>query len=700
MPRTGPSEWRTRCLRRISSLHFVNRETVIATVSRWIQSSTEAWRVCFQVITLLALIHLATQTWYALPILFDNGAAASITSWQTVRRLYLFLTGGVALAAIVSLHVQIQGLVGLDGIVPFPQHAGDRIQRFPPEEALLSWDHISKHRMRWFPRCMNILESRWWAWGVNVDRSKPFSWWKNHSCGFTDAKVTQLCWIGEVMSLLFMALSLIDGLSLRFLYQNGNVTVGIGIELLLGIVRVLALLVVTLCYRILKGVSNVFTALQWDILLIEANLLAVPLALPLLPNCWLPALLLPQQICAFKCLFGSGVVKRRSRCPRWATSTAMDLHYETQPLPHMLSWYAHALPHWWHAQECWIAFLVQLPLTMLQWGTWHCRLAGFLAYGSLMFAISATGNYGFFNIQVQSLAVSILDDSLIPFSLPTPVDIVPSSVAVVLLPFIMIFGMWIAAACGLSMLQLPRMEGIVNVTSGSRMEKIFYAAQHAHEALHPLGIGHSYGPFAGMTTFRWELIFEFSNDNEHWIPIEFPYKPGCIDTKPQWMPLGHFARLDWRLWFVPLGFGRGRWELPDWVESFIKGLLRGSEHVAGLTMNKEAILSMKPTRVRVSVWDYHFASCDPTVHQCAQVTITRAERDAACLNSKQSSSKWQPASQVSSVTSFSSRYDQQKDTPTEWGRWWYRRLVGHYGIYFLRDGELQFSRASSMCTRY
>merc|ERR1719446_275999 len=102
-----------------------------------------------------------------------------------------------------------------------------------------------------------------------------------------------------------------------------------------------------------------------------------------------------------------------------------------------------------------------------------------------------------------------------------------------------------------------------------------------------------------MTTFRWELIFELSSDALTWTQLEFPYKPGCIDTPPQFMPIGHFARLDWRLWFVPLSMGRGFWDMPDWVEGFILQLLRGSEDVAGLTRQGKTISERPPKYVRV-----------------------------------------------------------------------------------------------------
>jgi len=253
---------------------------------------------------------------------------------------------------------------------------------------------------------------------------------------------------------------------------------------------------------------------------------------------------------------------------------------------------------------------------------------------------------------------------------------------------------------------MPRLSNVVCPAKGSPAERALGVAQRAQEALSSLGVGQCYGPFPGMTTFRWELIFELSADGEDWTQLEFPYKPGCINTRPRWMPLGHFARLDWRLWFVPLGMGRGRWDVPEWVEGFVAQLLQGSEPVARLTMHAEAITTAPPKFVRISVWDYHFSSCDPTVHCCPQVATTRQERDKAY----NVANWWQPptpACKCSDNDVWENSHSNgagdcisddigapwlgKEAQPTaEWGRWWYRRLVSRCGVYHLQEGQLHF----------
>ena len=86
--------------------------------------------------------------------------------------------------------------------------------------------------------------------------------------------------------------------------------------------------------------------------------LSVPGALPLsLPPCiWCLHLLL------FKLMFSSGVCKLRSNCPSWRSLTAMTYHYQTQPLPHVLSWHAHGLPVWVHRRSAYVTLVLELPV--------------------------------------------------------------------------------------------------------------------------------------------------------------------------------------------------------------------------------------------------------------------------------------------------------------------------------------------------
>ena len=96
--------------------------------------------------------------------------------------------------------------------------------------------------------------------------------------------------------------------------------------------------------------GQTFFSFQWDTLLLEAGFLAIWLApLTLSPRAERrapvrrPALWLLWWL-LFRLMFESGVVKLSSGDPTWADLTALRYHFETQPLPTWIGWYAHQLP--------------------------------------------------------------------------------------------------------------------------------------------------------------------------------------------------------------------------------------------------------------------------------------------------------------------------------------------------------------------
>src|SRR3954468_17143216 len=62
----------------------------------------------------------------------------------------------------------------------------------------------------------------------------------------------------------------------------------------------------------------------------------------------------------FRIYFESGVVKLASGEPQWRDLTAMDKYYETGPLPTWIGWYAHQLPHSFHAATALLTLVIEL----------------------------------------------------------------------------------------------------------------------------------------------------------------------------------------------------------------------------------------------------------------------------------------------------------------------------------------------------
>ena len=117
-------------------------------------------------------------------------------------------------------------------------------------------------------------------------------------------------------------------------------------------------------------VGGTFLHFQWDILLLEAGLLAV-LAAP--GRCGRqqssgsqdPVTMFLVRWLLFRMMFASGVVKLTSGCEAWWGLTAMPTHYSSQCLPSPLAWHASLAPAWLHKLSTLATFVIEIPLTFL-----------------------------------------------------------------------------------------------------------------------------------------------------------------------------------------------------------------------------------------------------------------------------------------------------------------------------------------------
>jgi hypothetical protein len=167
-----------------------------------------------------------------------------------------------------------------------------------------------------------------------------------------------------------------------------------------------ALVLLHVLYASLLAVGQAFLSFQWDILLLECSALAALLAAPrTLPTslAWAPRLAL------FKLMLASGAVKVQSRCPTWSQLSALEYHFATQPLPTPLAWHASALPRGLLRLSVAAALAAEGPAAWLL----LCPLRGARGAGvalQMLFQLSicASGNYTFFNALTCVLALACL----------------------------------------------------------------------------------------------------------------------------------------------------------------------------------------------------------------------------------------------------------------------------------------------------
>jgi predicted DCC family thiol-disulfide oxidoreductase YuxK len=464
---------------------------------------------------------------------------------QLSQFLFLRALGLIYFVAFVSLWSQASGLIGHDGILPVHD--------------------LVRGAQRVFD-----------ANGIGLDRYRllPTLSWLAPSDGFLMFQ----CAAGTLLSL----------------------------ALVIGLMQVPSLILLWLLYLSLAVAGREFFGFQWDNLLLETGFLAIfiaPLALGPRPrqgarDTRLARVLL--HLLLFKLMFSSGSVKLSSGDPTWRDLGALTFHYETQPLPTWLAWYAHQLPSWWQHLSCAVMFGIELGAPFFILAPRRPRMLAGAAIALLQILILITGNYTFFNGLTLALCLLLLDDAALR-------RVVPARIA-----------RWITGSAREARAgRLERWRGyvtigiaiiVVPISLGQALRST--GAQLAWTApietvegwLDPLRTISSYGLFAVMTTERKEIVVEGSDDGRTWLPYAFRYKPGDVRRRPTWVA-PHQPRLDWQMWFAALGSYRDN----RWFVSFCHRLLLGSTSVLTLLANNP-FPTHPPRYVRAELFDYTFTN--------------------------------------------------------------------------------------------
>jgi hypothetical protein len=378
---------------------------------------------------------------------------------------------------------------------------------------------------------------------------------------------------------------------------------------LAGIAPAPLLLLLWALYLSLCGVGRDFLAFQWDVLLLEAGLLAVffapwsvsprlahhgavnPVALALL--WWL----------LFRLMFESGVVKLSSGDPAWRDLTALQYHYFTQPLPNPLSWFAHQLPAWFHRLSTAGMYAAEIALPLAVCGPRPLRLLAAAGMALFQLLIFSTGNYNFFNLLTIALCFTLVDDSVWRRVLPDRLLDWLGDPAARASP-----GWTLAALLPVALVALLVGLAQVHRSLDPRADSWRWI-QRLEARLAPLRSLNPYGLFRVMTRERPEILIEGSDDGADWRPYVLRHKAGPLARRPPWAA-PHQPRLDWQMWFAALGSYR----TTPWVESLLARLLEGSPQVLAL-LAQNPFPERPPRYARATLWSYRFT--------------TRAERRAS-----------------------------------------------------------------------
>jgi lipase maturation factor 1 len=437
--------------------------------------------------------------------------------------IFLRAVALIYLIAFLSLDVQVKGLIGSHGILP----------------------------------AKDFLDYAYQKIGSRAYTVVPTIFWLKS----TDLFLQIVCWSGVVFSVL----------------------------LFIGFAQPLMLLLLWMLYLSLSSVCRDFLSFQWDVLLLETGFLAIFLS-PLRIFSWrfsqpTGLILFLQRWLLFRLMFSSGVAKLLSGDTTWRNLTALNYHYETQPLPTWIGWYFNHLPQSFHKASVVMMFVIELILPFLIFAPRRIRMISFCGMIALQILILLTGNYAFFNLLTISLCILLLDDAFYSAKVRENFKIAklqwPKLIIVPVFIFLLI-------------------ASLIQMSGTMRSDVMPYSMLRWFEYAEPFRTVNRYGLFAVMTTSRPEIIVEGSEDQIEWKAYEFKYKPGDLKRKPSFVE-PHQPRLDWQMWFAALG----NYQENPWFISFCQKLLEGSPDVLEL-LAKNPFPSKPPHYLRAMVYQYHF----------------------------------------------------------------------------------------------
>ncbi len=454
------------------------------------------------------------------------------------RWIFLKGLGCIYLFAFLSLWVQIQGLLGSNGILPIDRY-------------------LSNIQLQIGFKSYTLL---------------PTLFWLNSSDFFLHI----LCGIG----------------------------VGLSLLLIVGYIPTLCLTTLWVLYLSLVTIGQVFLSFQWDVLLLETGFLAIFISsLRIKDNInanssyhslyiWLLRWLL------FRLMFASGYVKLVSD-EVWRNLTALNFHYETQPLPTLFGWYIHQLPEWFHKASTFFMFGVELVIPFLVFAPRRLRTLGSFILIGLQLSIILTGNYCFFNLLTILLCLLLIDDitwkKLIPKRFIHTRPIIDKSLRTTSRICL------VSLAILLFSLSCLRFTG--QLLPETKIRELVWKTPL--QWITPFHLVNTYGLFADMTETRPEIVIEGSNDRINWIPYEFKWKPGDLSESPKWVA-PHQPRLDWQMWFAAL---RGNVRNTPWFLNFMEELLRGNQDVVNL-LKENPFPNAPPKYLRANLYNYEFTDIE------------------------------------------------------------------------------------------
>lgn len=260
----------------------------------------------------------------------------------------------------------------------------------------------------------------------------------------------------------------------------------------------------------------------------------------------------------FRLMFASGAVKLVSGDESWSNLTALNYYYQTQPIPPWTAWYFHQFPVWFHKMSVTGMFFIELVVPFFIFAPRRVRLWAAIIILSFQILIITTGNYGYFNLLAIVLCLWFLDDSIWPIKkIKDFVLKINFLNHIKTITKKRNLTNWIfVPLCFVILINSTFL--LSNATFRKSWHWPIWVTK-LYESTSPFHIVNSYGLFQVMTKERPEIIIEGSNNASDWQAYIFKYKLVDLNQRPVFVA-PHQPRLDWQMWFAALGnYQRNPW---------------------------------------------------------------------------------------------------------------------------------------------
>jgi hypothetical protein len=455
------------------------------------------------------------------------------TYWLT-RFLILRLLGLVYFFAFLSLTRQVLPLIGEHGLTPIHAFLQDVV----------------------FYR-----GSRWEGF-----KTYPSLFWLDAS----DALLQRLAWLGCALA----------------------------VPVVLGYANAILLAVLWALYMSFVHVGQIWYGYGWEIQLLETGFLAIFLCQPFdlrpFPRRASPTVVIWLfRWLIFRIMLGAGLIKiRGDEC--WRDLTCLFYHYETQPIPNPLSWYAHFAPRWFHRLGVGFNHLTELGMPWLAFGPRLARHVAGVTMLGFQLSLILSGNLSFLNYLTIVPVLACFDDQLLARVLPAGLVRRAAQASASATPSRLQQGVAVALAALVGFLSIAP---VANLISPSQVMNTSFGA---------LDLVNTYGAFGSVGKVRYEIVLEGTSDETigeatRWKPYEFVCKPGDPKRRPCVIS-PYQPRLDWQIWFAAMTTPKGA----PWVVHLVWKLLHNDRGALSLLANNP-VREAPPRYIRARYFRYEFA---------------------------------------------------------------------------------------------